>query len=66
MIKKIFKKSRGLTLVEILVAVSLFSTVGLMALTVFINITRIQGRLSLENAISETLLLCIVQNYLFQ
>lgn len=53
MIKKIFKKSRGLTLVEILVAVSLFSTVGLMALTVFINITRIQGRLSLENAIYE-------------
>jgi len=53
MIKKNFKKSRGLTLVEILVAVSLFSTVGLMALTVFINITRIQGRLALENAIYE-------------
>ena len=53
MIKKLLKKSRGLTLVEILVAVSLFSTVGLMALTVFINITRIQGRLSLENAIYE-------------
>ncbi len=51
--KLLFKKSRGLSLVEILVAVSVFSTVGLMALTVFVNITRIQGRLALENAIYE-------------
>lgn len=53
MFKKPIKKQRGMTLVEILVAVSLFGAVGLMALTVFVNITRIQGRLALENAIYE-------------
>lgn len=46
-------RKKGMTLVEILVAVSLFGTVGLMALTIFVNITRIQGRLALENAIYE-------------
>jgi type II secretory pathway pseudopilin PulG len=49
-----FRKSKqGLTLVELLVAVSLFSAVGLMVVTLFINVTSIQARLSLENAINE-------------
>jgi hypothetical protein len=34
-------------------AVSLFGIIGLITLTIFINITRIQGRLALENAIYE-------------
>lgn len=44
---------KGFTLVEILIAVSLFASVGLISLTIFINITRIQGQLALENAIYE-------------
>lgn len=49
-----FKKTKkGLTLIELLVAVSLFSAVGLMVITLFINVTSIQARLSLENAINE-------------
>lgn len=47
------KTKKGLTLIELLVAVSLFSAVGLMVITLFINVTSIQARLSLENAISE-------------
>lgn len=46
-------KSKGQTLIEILVAVSLFGMIGLMVVTVFFNIIRIQGRLALENAIYE-------------
>ena len=47
------KKQKGLTLIELLVAISLFTAAGLMVMTVFINIIRIQGRLNLENAIYE-------------
>ncbi len=46
-------KSKGQTLIEILVAVSLFGMIGLMIVTVFFNIIRIQGRLALESAIYE-------------
>lgn len=46
-------RKNGFTLIEVLVAVSLFAIVGMLTLTVFINITRIQGRLNLENAIYE-------------
>ncbi|MCC6643507.1 type II secretion system protein, partial [Candidatus Peregrinibacteria bacterium] len=46
-------KKRGFTLIEVLVAVSLFGAVGMMVITVFFNIIRIQGRLALENAIYE-------------
>lgn len=48
-----FLEKKAFTLVEVLVAVSLFSVVGLLALTVFVNITRIQGRLAMENSIYE-------------
>lgn len=46
-------KKSGFTLIEVLVAVSLFATVGMLALTVFVNITRIQSQLAMENAIYE-------------
>lgn len=49
----LLKKQKGLTIVELLVAISIFTVVGLMAVNIFVNITRIQGRLSLENAIYE-------------
>lgn len=48
-----FKCQRGLTLIELLVSISLFTAAGLLVMTVFINIIRIQGRLNLENAIYE-------------
>ena len=47
------KAKKGLTLIELLVSIGLFSTVSILALTVFVNITRIQGRIALENAIYE-------------
>ncbi len=50
---KLEKIKLGFTLVEVIVAVSLFATVGLLVLTVFVNITKIQGRLAMENAIYE-------------
>lgn len=54
MLKKVFKERQsGLTLVELIVAISIFTMVGLMAVNIFVNITRIQGRLALENAIYE-------------
>ncbi|MGL5830762.1 MAG: PilW family protein [Candidatus Altimarinota bacterium] len=52
--KNDFKNQQnGLTIVELLVAIGIFTIVGLMAVNIFVNITRIQGRLSLENAIYE-------------
>lgn len=48
-----FNIKRAYTLVEILIAVSLFATVGMISITIFINITRIQTQLALENAIYE-------------
>lgn len=47
------RNNKGFTLIEVLVSVSLFSIIGLIAINIFINITRIQGRLALENAIYE-------------
>lgn len=41
------------SLIEVLIASSIFVVVGLIALTVFVNILRIQQRISLENAIYE-------------
>jgi hypothetical protein len=38
---------------EILISVSLFSIISLIAFNIFMNIARIQGRLALENAIYE-------------
>jgi prepilin-type N-terminal cleavage/methylation domain-containing protein len=46
-------KKKGFTLVEIILASSIFAVVGLIAVTVFVNILRIQQRVSLENALYE-------------
>ncbi len=46
-------RQRGLTLIELLISISLFTAAGLLVMTVFINIIRVQGRLNLENAIYE-------------
>jgi len=51
--KSLRKKSSGQTLVEILVAIGLFATASMLALEVFVNVTRMQGRIALENAIYE-------------
>ncbi len=44
---------RGFTLVEIMVAVGLFAFIGTLSLNIFMNVTRIQARLNLENNIYE-------------
>ena len=51
--QKIKNRQRGLTLIELLISISLFTAAGLLVMTVFINIIRVQGRLNLENAIYE-------------
>jgi len=43
----------GFTLVEVLIAASIFTVVSLIAVTVFVNVIRIQRRVVLENAIYE-------------
>ena len=50
---KNFPQKKAYTLFEVIIAVALFSTVSLIALTIFINVTRIQTQLALENAIYE-------------
>lgn len=47
------KGKRGFTLVEVIIATTLFTTVSLISVMVFINIVRIQKRIYLENAIYE-------------
>jgi prepilin-type N-terminal cleavage/methylation domain-containing protein len=44
---------KGFTLVEIIIANSLFSSVSLIGVGIFINITRVQRRIYLENAVYE-------------
>ena len=44
---------KGFTLVEVLIAASIFTIVSLIAVTVFVNVLRIQRRVALENAIYE-------------
>ncbi len=48
-----FTSRFGFTLVEIILASSIFAVVGLIAITVFVNVIRIQQRVNLENAIYE-------------
>lgn len=55
-IRKIFgsgKNAPGFTLVEIIIASSIFTIVSLIGVTVFINVTRIQRKIALENTIYE-------------
>ena len=53
--RKIFteESKRAFTLVEVILASSIFAVVGLIAVTVFVNVIRIQQRVNLENAIYE-------------
>ncbi len=47
------KGKKGFTLVEVIIASSIFSIVSLIGVGVFVNVTRIQRRIYLENAIYE-------------
>lgn len=51
--KKLRKSLRAFTLVEVLMAATIFTAVSLIAMTVFVNVLRIQRRVELENAIYE-------------
>jgi len=44
---------RGFTLIEVLVALSIFATLGMLAMTVFVNVTRTQARVALDYALNE-------------
>lgn len=47
------KERKGVTLVEVIVASSVFVAVSIIGVTVFVNVMRIQRRIALENAIYE-------------
>ena len=47
------QKVKAFTLIEVLVAASVFATVGLLSLLVFVNVLKIQTRVDLENALYE-------------
>lgn len=47
------QRKKGFTLVEVIIASSIFTIVSLIGVTVFVNVTRIQKRISLENAMYE-------------
>lgn len=47
------KKREAFTLVEVLIAASIFTIVSLIGINVFVNVIRIQRRVTLENAIYE-------------
>lgn len=51
--KKCFAKKRGFTLVEVIVAASIFTFVSVIGVTIFVNVVRIQNRIMLENQIYE-------------
>lgn len=48
-----WKERQGVTLVEVIVASSVFVAVSIIGVTVFVNVMRIQRRIALENAIYE-------------
>ena len=52
---KLIENKKGLTLVEVLVAVALFSVVTMIAINVMINVAKIEKRSALETAIYEDL-----------
>ncbi len=47
------KKRAGFTITEVLLATSIFTIVGIIGITVFVNVIRTQRRVALENAIYE-------------
>ncbi len=50
---KTSKKRKAFTLAEVLIAASIFTIVSLIGINVFVNVIRIQRRVTLENAIYE-------------
>jgi prepilin-type N-terminal cleavage/methylation domain-containing protein len=52
LIRKI-RNREGFTLVEVIIAASIFTVVSVLAVVVFVNVMRIQRRIMLENAIYE-------------
>lgn len=53
LIRKVFYEKKGYTLVEVIIASTIFTMVGVMGLVVFVNVLRIQRKIDLENAIYE-------------
>ena len=47
------RRARGFTLIEVLIAASIFTTVSLISLNIFVNVIRTQRRVSLDNAMYE-------------
>ena len=47
------RRVRGFTLIEVLIAASIFTTVSLISLNIFVNVIRTQRRVSLDNAMYE-------------
>ncbi|MFA5828876.1 MAG: prepilin-type N-terminal cleavage/methylation domain-containing protein [Candidatus Gracilibacteria bacterium] len=52
-IRQKIAQKKGFTLVEVLLASFIFTIVGLIAVTIFVNVLRIQKRISLENSLYE-------------
>jgi len=53
LIRRVFYEKKGFTLIEVLVATTIFTIVGLLGVTIFVNVMRVQRRITLENAIYE-------------
>lgn len=51
--KPLHAKKPGFTIAEVIIAATIFTVVGIIAITTFVNIMRIQQRIALENAIYE-------------
>lgn len=51
--KRSLRSRRAFTLIEVLIAASIFTIVSLIAINVFVNVIRVQRRVSLENAVNE-------------
>ena len=46
-------KKKGFTLVEVILATSIFALVAIIGVIIFVNVTRIQRRIALENSLYE-------------
>lgn len=52
-IRRAERQKKGFTLMEIIIATTIFTVVGVMGVTIFVNVMRVQSRITLENAIYE-------------
>jgi len=53
LIKRAINEKKGFTLVEVLIATTIFTMVGIMGVTIFVDVMRVQRRITLENAVYE-------------